>query len=199
MTDVKPLTDEPTDGAPGCGCGLVRLLEQSAAGDRQAFAALYDATSDRSFGLAAAVLGDDADAERVTRETYLHLWAHPESYDATRGTPVSWILTAVHRRAVALLHAEDQDASVVGPGEGGDRRAVGRSAPTDAAESSASRDAQSALGGLSQERREAVELAWFGGLTCSEVACVTGASLATTRTAVRDGLRELGHRTTGPS
>ena len=79
---------------------LESLLKQSALGDRDAFARLYDATSARAYGLAVRVVRDPAQAEEVTQEAYLDVWRTSTRFDPERGSAISWLLTIVHRKAV---------------------------------------------------------------------------------------------------
>lgn len=149
--------------------GLRRLLERSAAGDQRAFADLYDTTSELCFGLALSILHDQADAERVTREAYLHLWTHPPDYDAAGCDPLSSITGLVHRRAVAHLRLNDQ-------------------VPAEVTVWTGAGDVHSALVAVPPIQREALELAYFGGLSCSEVARHARVTAATAADRIRDGV-----------
>ena len=159
---------DPVRGSP-VGCDVARLLERAANGDEAAFAALYDLTSGLCFGLAVRVLGDEADAERITREAYVHLWTHSGCYDPSRGSAIAWIAGVVHARAVAHLR-------------------FGGARPDDAGAPRVLRDVADAVAGLSPAEREAVELAYFEGRTCSEVARRERVSLAMAAARIRDGL-----------
>ncbi|SDN76057.1 RNA polymerase sigma-70 factor, ECF subfamily [Nocardioides szechwanensis] len=173
---------------------LSQLLHLAASGDVQAFAALYDGTAVRAYSLAQRILRDPAQAEEVTQEAYLHLWRHSARFDPSRGSAISWILMIVHGEAVGRVRAshsriarettyERSDAVVQSPSDDRTHDAV-------AASLQASR-VQTALAELTPLQREAVELAYFGGLSHSEVARLRRIPLGTAKTRIRDGLIKL--------
>ena len=101
MDHLRPVgrdAPSPADGASGPD--LADLLRRSGRGDEAAFAALYDATSSRVFGLAVRVVRDPAQAEEVTQDAFLEIWRTASRFDADRGSPLSWLLTITHRKAV---------------------------------------------------------------------------------------------------
>ena len=160
MADI--VEGSPTSRAAG---DLVVLLHESARGSEQAFAAVYDATASRAYGLALRVLRDPTQAEKVTHEAYLHLWSHSTTFDPTRSSPVSWILTTVHRKAVRRLRSAGIDAS------------ASKDAPIGATH--ASTDAQAvhqALADLPAAQREALELTYFGAYSCAQLSAARGVS-----------------------
>lgn len=175
MTDLADRGSDPATGSDGdasCAGGrdLAVLLQSSAAGDEQAFADLYDSTSRLCFGLALRICGDEAAAERVTRDAYLHLWTHSVRYDPAEGSPLSWIIRLVHRRAVACVrHDTARPGNGAGPGWYDAGSAPAPDSP-----------------------REAVELAYFGGRTCGEVASEEHITPAAAALRIREGLLALG-------
>ncbi len=182
----------PHQGAPaGAGPDLAALLQQSARGDRAAFAALYDATAARVHGLALRVVRDPAQAEEVTQEAFLEIWRTASRYDADRGSAVSWLLTIAHRKAVdrvrsaeaasrrdSTYHHQNQTVDV-------DTTAEAATASLEA------RRVRTALGALTEVQREAIELAYFGGYTHTEVATLLDLPVGTAKTRIRDGLIRL--------
>lgn len=76
------------------------LLQGTAAGQQDSFAALYDATAARVFGLTCAVLRNASLAEEVTQDVFLEIWQYARRFDRTKGTALSWIMTLSHSRAV---------------------------------------------------------------------------------------------------
>ncbi|GEK80830.1 RNA polymerase sigma factor SigK [Agrococcus baldri] len=164
---------------------------RSATGDERAFAELYDATAARVFGLILRILIDRAQAEEVAQEVYLEAWRSAGRFDPARGAAISWLLQIAHARAVDRVRASqaqrDRDARI------GVRDAA---VPIDdVAErvevSLESARAKRALTELSHPQREAIELAYFGGLTHTEIAERIGAPLGTVKTRLRDGMRRL--------
>ena len=85
---------------------LDTLLRQVARRDRDAFAAFYDATCARVYGTVLRVLRDPGYSEETTQEIYLQVWRTAESYDPASGTPLAWLLTVAHRRAVDRVRSE---------------------------------------------------------------------------------------------
>jgi RNA polymerase sigma-70 factor (ECF subfamily) len=170
--------------------GLAALIGRVAAGDQAAFAALYDDLSPLVYGIAKRVVRDPSHAEEVTQEVFVDLWRLATRFDAARGNVRSWAATIAHRRAVDRVRSEQSHR---------DReRADALTAPTEASgpdeiavEGESRQRAVSALGQLSPPQREALELAYYGGLTHVEVADRLGIALGTAKTRIRDGLLRL--------
>jgi RNA polymerase sigma-70 factor (ECF subfamily) len=170
---------------------LAELLKRSSRGDESAFAEWYDATSARAFGLAVRVLRDRAQAEEVTQESYLDCWRHAGRFDPTRGSPIAWLLTIVHRKAVDRVRS----AEATGRREaayGQREQTVPHDETAETAETSleATR-VRAALADLTAKQREAVELAFLGGYTHTEVATMLDLPVGTAKTRIRDGLIRL--------
>lgn len=173
---------------------LAAALRRCAAGDQQAFAEVYDATSARAFGLALRVLRDRAQAEDAVQEAYLQVWRQSARFDPDRGSAVSWILMIVHGTAVSAVRSSQSRSNREEVYERqSDPLRVGREDPTSAA-ADASMDAdrvRDALGQLTDLQRSAIELAYFEGRTHTEVAGIIGIPLGTAKTRIRDGLLRL--------
>jgi RNA polymerase sigma-70 factor (ECF subfamily) len=168
--------------------GLAALLRQSARGDEQAFAALYDATSARVHGLVLRVIRDPAQAEEVTQEVFLQVWRTASRFDEQRGSALSWLMTLAHRRAVDRVRAAEavsrQDTSYHQ-----NTHVVAHDSTAEAAEQSMeARRVRSALAELTEVQRQALELAYFGGYTHTEVATMLDLPVGTAKTRIRDGL-----------
>lgn len=170
------------------------LLVATAGGDRAAFGALYDQTAARIFGLVRRLLVDPAQAEEVTQDVYLELWQTAARFDPSRGTALSYMFTLAHRRAVDRVRsaqsARDRDVKV-----GVRDLDVPVDTVAEAAEVRIEHErAHVALAALSELQRECVALAYYGGLTHTEIAARLGVPLGTVKTRLRDGmirLREL--------
>ncbi len=89
---------------------LDALLRRVARRDTEAFAEFYDHTSSRVFGLVTRVLRDRGYSEETTQEIYLQVWDNAGNYDPAAGSPLAWLMTLAHRRAVDRVRAE-QSAS----------------------------------------------------------------------------------------
>jgi RNA polymerase sigma-70 factor, ECF subfamily len=184
-------TDPPSPEGGSVGAHLAELLRRSSRGDESAFAEWYDATAARAFGLAVRVLRDRAQAEEVTQESFLDCWRHASRFDATKGSAISWLLTIVHRKAVDRVRS----AEASGRREtayGHREQTVPHDETAEAATASleATR-VRSALADLTTKQREAVELAFLGGYTHTEVAAMLDLPVGTAKTRIRDGLIRL--------
>src|SRR5246127_1827780 len=93
-------------GPPRLSRDLDALLRRVARGDRDAFAAVYDLTKARVYGLVMRVLRDPGYSEETTQEVYLEVWRTAAQYDSAKGSALAWLLTMAHRRAVDRVRAE---------------------------------------------------------------------------------------------
>jgi RNA polymerase sigma-70 factor (ECF subfamily) len=93
-------------GPPRLSSDLDALLRQVAQGDTEAFAAVYDLTKSRVFGLVIRVLRDAGYSEETTQEIYLEVWRTASQYDPAKGSALAWLLTMAHRRAIDRVRAE---------------------------------------------------------------------------------------------
>lgn len=177
--------------AAALGPDLGALLTRAARGDESAFAELYDATSARVHGLVVRVVRDRAQSEEVTQEAYLDIWRHCTRYDASRGSALSWMMTIAHRKAVDRIRsAEASKARDITY----EATTVEREHDTTLEEVEVRLDQQRvrrALATLTETQRGAVELAYLGGHTHTEVAALLGIPLGTAKTRIRDGLIRL--------
>lgn len=192
MSHLRPVpTDPPSEGSGSVGARLAELLRRSSRGDESAFAEWYDATSARAFGLAVRVLRDRAQAEEVTQESYLECWRHASRFDAAKGSAIAWLLTIVHRKAVDRVRS----AEAAGRREAayGHRQLMvphDETSETATASLEATR-VRAALTDLTSKQREALELAFLGGYTHTEVAAMLDLPVGTAKTRIRDGLIRL--------
>lgn len=156
-------------------------------GDESAFERLYDLVAPRVLGLARRVLRDLGLAEEVTQEILVEVWRKSPSFDAAKGSALSWILTIAHRRAV------DRVRQVQAGADRERRFATTAETPYDAVSEDVTANAErqqvrECLGALTELQREAVMLAYYRGHTYREVAELLGTSLPTIKTRMRDGL-----------
>jgi len=183
-------TGAPTSGAP-VGPDLADLLRASARGDQVAFAQLYDATAARVHGMALRVVRDPAQAEEVTQEAYLEIWRTAARFDPSRGSALSWLLTLTHRKAVDRVRSAEaasrRDTTYHQQNQPIDHDVTAEQANA----SLEARRVRGALASLTAVQREAVELAYFGGYTHTEVATMLELPVGTAKTRIRDGLIRL--------
>ena len=167
------------------------LIQRTAAGDQHAIAEFYDATSHLVFGLALRILGDRSAAEDVVVETYAQVWRRAKHYDPSRGTPCTWLLTLTRSRAIDTRRARkhDRDSDPIETACDVQSSTPDPEATTAAAERH--QFVRSALNGLSTEQREAIELAYFSGLSHTEIAAQLAQPLGTIKTRIRLGMMRL--------
>ncbi len=168
------------------------LVALVARGDENALGELYDRVSRIAYGLALRVLRDEGLAEDAVQEGFLTVWRNAASFRAERAKASTWILTLVHRRAVDLVRREERRRAEPLGAEAADRIAD-TSAPTDeAAWLRFERErVQVALGRLPDVQREAIELAYYGGFSQSELAERLGVPLGTVKSRMFAGLSRL--------
>jgi RNA polymerase sigma-70 factor (ECF subfamily) len=154
-----------------------------------ALAELYDRYGRVAYGLALRVLRDSSLAEDAVQEAFLTVWRSAGAFAADRGKPRTWILTLVHHRAVDLVRREQRRRV---PEIDEERELAGSTAEEEATLRDRRRAVQKALGQLPADQREALELAYYGGLTQSELAEQLRVPLGTIKSRMFAGLRRLG-------
>ena len=170
------------------------LLQEITSGDQAALAEFYDATSPMVFGLALRILNERAAAEDAVVEVYMQVWTQAITYEPQRGAPLAWLLTLTRSRAIDLLRARTrvQAVELREASDGAPSAALDPEASSVAAEQQ--RFVRRALEGLSDDQRQVIELAYFAGLSHTEIAARLGQPLGTVKTRIRTGmirLREL--------
>ncbi len=164
------------------------LIEKVSAGDRRAFAKLYDLTAPVVFGVATRVLRDRSWAEDVTQEAYIQIFSQARRFNPAAGSVTGWVATIAHRRAVDAVRSTEarrrrESSQPVSP--------VVDEASEKAVLQDERRRVRAALRSLSEVQREAIELAYYEGLTYVEVAQRLDVPLGTLKTRMRDGLIRL--------
>lgn len=170
----------------------LEYVRKAALGDEGALGTLYDESSGLVYSVALRILGRPEDAEEVTLDVYSQVWRSAGTFDAARGSVPAWLITMARSRAIDRLRSHDKrvrfeelndpppDASASGPNP---------------EEATYSRQQQvlveSALGSLSPEQREVIRLAYFSGLSHSELAERLGLPVGTVKTRIRLGMMKL--------
>jgi RNA polymerase sigma-70 factor (ECF subfamily) len=177
---------------------LRRLITNVAAGNESALAELYDRSGRVAFGLVLRVVGDPAVAEEVTLDVYTQVWRQARAYDSSRGTPLAWLLTIARTRAIDRLRSGKQERQRSEPLDSADTVRASSGDPEERSLlSEQQRFVRDALAGLSPDQREVIELAYYQGLSQTEIAGALGQPLGTVKTRTRLGLMKL-RETLGP-
>lgn len=157
--------------------------------DEAALAALYDRFGRVAYGLAVRVLRDSSLAEDAVQEAFMTVWRNADRFMPERAKASSWLLTFVHRRAVDLVRREQRRRAEPLTDSGAEAEAP---APDEEAWLRLRRErVQEALRALPDQQREALELAYFGGFTQSELAERLGQPLGTIKSRMFTGLARL--------
>ena len=168
------------------------LIVRTAQGDQAALALLYDKTSPWIFGMTMKILGSREAAEEVTLEVYVQVWRQAALYDRQRGTPAGWLTTLARTRAIDRFRADYLEKGRRTPL---DTAAELPSTENDPEEDIAGRQrrqiVRTALAALPPEQREPIALAYFWGLSQSEIAERLKTPLGTIKTRIRMGMLKL--------
>jgi RNA polymerase sigma-70 factor (ECF subfamily) len=170
------------------------LVRRMAAGDHAAMAELYDQTNRMVFGLALRILGDAAAAEDVMVEVYAQIWKQAAGYDASRGSPSAWLLTVTRSRAIDAHRARGRERATEPLDALGELTSDGPGPEALSVAAERHRFVQSALTHLTAELRELIELAYFSGMSHSQIATALGQPLGTIKTRIRSAMMQLRER-----
>jgi RNA polymerase sigma-70 factor, ECF subfamily len=172
------------------------LIGQIQNRQQEALQALYDQLAPLVHALALRILGDQAEAEEVLGETFWQVWNSAQSYDVTRGTIEAWIFSIARSRALdrwrarkrretgMVLHDTEQPVAPRGQASIPEELTL---------QGERARAVATALAGLSAEQRLPIELAYYEGLSQTEIAGRLGQPLGTIKTRIRLGLLRLRH------
>jgi RNA polymerase sigma-70 factor (ECF subfamily) len=150
---------------------------------------LYDTHHRRALGLAYRILGDPDDAEEVVQEVFLSAWRTGQQYDPSRGSSQAWILAMVRNRSIDVLRARRRRP--VQPLVEGEDPPATEDVPAQAASNIDADAARVALNSLPPEQKQVIELAYFGGLSHTEIAAQLAAPIGTVKGRIRLGLDRL--------
>ena len=170
------------------------LLARVAKRERAAFEQLYSRYANILYATAMKFLKEDADAQDVVQDVFIQIWDKAKLYDPAKGKPLTWALTMTRNRSIDRIRAiqrrtrlrDDFEKETVV-----DESASLREALSGVDASETSQILRDAVGRLSPEQKKVIELAFFGGLTQSEVADRLGEPLGTVKARARRGLMKL--------
>lgn len=171
-----------------------KLLARVVKGDQQAFSQLYDQSSTLLYTMALRILGHREEAAELLQEVYLEVWRKVARYDVGRGTPVAWLITLTRSRAIDRLRSRGARAQA---GESLDGSSADQLADKSPGPFEAQADQElrhlvgSALSSLPPAQQQAIELAYYEGLTHMEIAARLNQPLGTVKTRIKLGMSKL--------
>ncbi|MDP9310930.1 MAG: sigma-70 family RNA polymerase sigma factor [Chloroflexota bacterium] len=171
------------------------LIERLARGELAALDALYTRYSRPVFSLALRVLGNSNDAEEVTQDVFERVWRHAPTFDAERGRFGTWLLSMTHHIAIDTVRKRQRRPQTVSGEAMEHATRVLADTREDVAESTLrgmqAEQVRRALRSLPSSQQEAIELAYFGGLSHLEIAAKLGDPLGTVKARIRRGMDRL--------
>ena len=179
---IQPLSSAELNG----GSADLSLVSVIRSGDENAMALLYDRYSSIVYSVALRVLGDTGAAEDILQEVFIQLWRNPGVFDSSRGSLGAWLAVITRNRAIDALrkrHPETDIADVI--------VSVEPDLAGNAERARAMEKVRGTLGAMPLAQRSALEMAYFEGLTHTEIAAKTGEPLGTIKTRIRAGLLAL--------
>jgi RNA polymerase sigma-70 factor, ECF subfamily len=181
-------------GLSGCDTSDADLLAAVRLGDRDAFHALYQRFGGEVLALCQRILRSHDDAEDATADVFWEVWQRRERYDAARGGPRTYLMTLTRSRAIDRLRSQAARPEMKHshPTDAAEQLQAANPSPDESAESTELRGrVVEALGALNDRQREAMELAYFEGLSHQQIADRLAAPLGTVKTHIRQGLSRL--------
>jgi len=171
------------------------LLARVVKGDQQAFSQLYDHSSTLLFTLAVRILGNHEEASDLLQDVYLEVWRKVSRYDVGRGTPIAWLITLTKSRAIDRLRARAaRGYRATNSLEAGTASLVADPGPN-SLETQADQELRLVVGaamvGLPQAQQQAIELAYYEGLSHAEIAERLNQPLGTVKTRIKLGMSKL--------
>lgn len=163
-----------------------RLVSAVRSGNEQAMGQLYDLYSSLVYSVALRILGDTGAAEDILQEVFMQLWRSPEAFDSSRGSLPAWLSVIARNRAIDSLRRRRPEA-----GWSDVIISIDPQFAADADRRRAIEKVRDALKGMPAAQRSALEMAFFEGLTHSEIAAKIGDPLGTVKTRIRAGLLAL--------
>jgi RNA polymerase sigma-70 factor (ECF subfamily) len=167
------------------------VVARVAKGDVGALRRLYDAYARRAMAIAMRVLRNEPEAEDVVQETFLEIWRRADQFDTERGGAAAWVVTIARSRAIDRLRSTGTASRAIETASGS---LLPRAELLPSEQAERRRDevrVAQALGALPPEQRQAIELAYFEGLSQSEIVARTGNPLGTVKMRVKLGLDKL--------
>lgn len=170
---------------------LAKLLNQIQNDDESALVALYDQYVNAVFSVAYQVLGNKLDAEEVTQDVFMRIWNKSELYDSRRGKFISWLLTMTRRIAIDYLRHKKRASQVENPVSLDEKDYLYETTLVYRDMTELQRMLSSAMQELPTAYRDAIQLAYFKGMTHNEIADYLDRPLGTVKSHIRQGMEKL--------
>ena len=168
------------------------LLRRIAAGESTALGEFYDLHSGALFALAFRILNDSKEAEDVLQDVFLQIWNKAGAYDPAQGHAFTWALTLTRNKAIDRLRSTRRRSRLLEEAAAQDAcETTGFPPPAAPAAQDEAEMTRAALARLPKEQRRPIEMAFFGGLTQSEIACALNEPLGTIKARIRRGMLKL--------
>ena len=198
MTERQSRSAPTSSSQASQGTTDLQVMSRLIAGDERALGVLYDRYGTLAYSLASAIVPDAADAEEVVADAFSQIWRSAAAFDASRGSVVAWVSTIVRTRSLDLIRSQKRRARVLDQAaamsEEGASPGLSAGAPSPDREVE-SNEAQilvrRALANLPPPQRLVLEMAYFGGLSQSEIAGTLSEPLGTVKTRMRSGMEKL--------
>jgi RNA polymerase sigma-70 factor (ECF subfamily) len=169
----------------------LHLIQQVAKQDRDAFSQLYDRFSTLVFTLAMRMLKARSDAEDLLQEVFVQVWRQAKNYSAERGSPEAWIVNIARSRAIDKIRSIRRMQKSFVLTDDPAHAESSENVESSAADSETRLAMNSAMANLPETQRKVLELAYFDGLTQSEIADRLAEPLGTVKTRMRSGIQKL--------
>lgn len=184
-----PHTMTETSGASATDESLVAAV---ARGDERALGALYDRYAASIYSLALRITGDRLTAQEVAQDTFLRLWKYAKDFDRERGAFGAWLFAIARRRSLDVLRGRQRQAKIADGTFISDGGTLPEPSQADTSEQIVLAHVISqAVATLPLAQRQAIELAYFGGLTQQQIATQTGEPLGTIKSRMRTAMETL--------
>lgn len=188
--DAAPAADDAERHATDA-----KLLRLAGQGDQSALGKLYDRWVRPLHALACQILRDPAEAEDVLHDVFVTLWEKAADFDASRGHAFSWAATLVRNRSIDRLRSRARRAELLSQAAPADLGYDETNTPSNGGDTTSLKENASAvrraLSSLPADQRDALQLAYFGGLTQQEIAEKLSQPLGTVKARIRRGLLKL--------
>lgn len=195
MSDAPPIDATPAAEEAARHALDAKLLRRAGQGDQSALGELYDRWIRPLHALACNILRDPAESEDVLHDVFVTLWEKAADFDASRGHAFSWAATLVRNRAIDRLRSRARRSELLAQAAPSDLGYDETNTPADGGDTTSLKENAStvrrALATLPADQRDALQLAYFGGLTQQEIAEKLSQPLGTVKARIRRGLLKL--------